>query len=147
MRLWHKDLIPYLPHQQLLGQWRECCLIAQTIDKRNTPNHIIVNRIMDYPLDHFLKYGGKVYQEGRNRGYDFDPAKFSALFPNRMLTMVNVGDDELFSNWHNERYLKQCLYNLQEKYDCGGIPEEEWVVIAHTFRDYFFSPLETDSVW
>lgn len=25
MRLWHKDLIPYLPRQQLLGQWRECC--------------------------------------------------------------------------------------------------------------------------
>nr|DAZ75898.1 MAG TPA: Pyrimidine dimer DNA glycosylase [Caudoviricetes sp.] len=22
MRLWHKALIPYLPKQQLLGQWR-----------------------------------------------------------------------------------------------------------------------------
>ena len=25
MRLWHKDLIQYLPDLQLKGQWRECC--------------------------------------------------------------------------------------------------------------------------
>ena len=27
MRLWHQDLIPYLPRQQLLGQHRECCAL------------------------------------------------------------------------------------------------------------------------
>jgi uncharacterized protein (TIGR02328 family) len=37
MRLWHKDLISVLPRQQLLGQWRECCLIARNIaEKRYT---------------------------------------------------------------------------------------------------------------
>lgn len=25
MRLWHEELIPLLPRQQLLGQHRECC--------------------------------------------------------------------------------------------------------------------------
>ena len=39
MRLWHKDLISVLPRQQLLGQWRECCLIARNIAEKNTPNH------------------------------------------------------------------------------------------------------------
>lgn len=29
-------------------------------------------------------------------------------------------------DWHNERYFLQCFYNLQEKYDCGGILEEDW---------------------
>lgn len=27
MRLWHKDPIPYLPHQQLVAQWRELGLV------------------------------------------------------------------------------------------------------------------------
>ena len=31
MRLWHKDLICVLPKNQLLGQWREVCLIAKEI--------------------------------------------------------------------------------------------------------------------
>ena len=31
-----------------------------------------------------------------------------------------------FTIWHNERYLRQCYYNLQEKYDCGLIKEREW---------------------
>lgn len=26
----------------------------------------------------------------------------------------------------NNRYLTQCFFNLQEKYDCGGITDEEW---------------------
>ena len=37
MRLWHKDLIYVLPRQQLLGQWRECCLIAKNIAEKGTP--------------------------------------------------------------------------------------------------------------
>ena len=36
MRLWYKYLIGVLPQKQLLGQWRECCLIAKNIaEKRN----------------------------------------------------------------------------------------------------------------
>ena len=29
MRLWHKDLLPFLPRQQLLSQLRECVAIAK----------------------------------------------------------------------------------------------------------------------
>jgi hypothetical protein len=31
---------------------------------------------------------------------------------------------DLFEGWHNDRYLLQCFYNLQEKYDCGGFTTE-----------------------
>ena len=51
MRLWHKDLIPVLPRQQLLSQWRECCCIARNIVENGTPNHILVNKILDYPIN------------------------------------------------------------------------------------------------
>ena len=31
MRLWHTDLIPVLPKEQLVGQWRELSAIAGSI--------------------------------------------------------------------------------------------------------------------
>lgn len=63
MRLWHKDLIPFLPDLQLKGQWRECALIADALAKNETPNHLLVNRITEYPSDHFYTYCIAVWSE------------------------------------------------------------------------------------
>ena len=123
MRLWHKDLIHVLPRQQLLGQWRECCCIAKNIAEKGTPNHILVNKIMDYPIEHFITYSHYIYKEICQRGYKADWTKFQKYSENRTLL---IEYDSLFKDWHNDRYLRQCFYNLQEKYDCGGISEEEW---------------------
>ena len=32
--------------------------------------------------------------------------------------------EDLFPGWHNDRYLEQCYFNLEEKYDCGGVAQE-----------------------
>ena len=63
MRLWHKDLVKILPTQQLTSQWRECCCIAKNISTNGTPNHLLVNKIMDYPVNHFIKYTNLVVSE------------------------------------------------------------------------------------
>ena len=122
MRLWHKYLIPYLPKQQLLGQWRECCCIARNININGTPNHILVNKIIDYPYSHMNTYAFAIYQEMIRRGHKCYWAKYDIWCINKVI--VDIG--EIFPNWHNERYLKQCFYNLQEKYDCGGITKSEY---------------------
>ena len=130
MRLWHKELIQVLPRQQLLGQWRECCAIAKNIHGKGTPNHLLVNRIMDYPLSHFLHYGWFVYAELQyRRGYDVEFFKFSRWINQGKVTGEYPFFEDIFSNWHNRRYLDQCYYNLEEKYDCGGITEDEWKAI------------------
>lgn len=121
MRLWHKDLIPYLPRQQLLGQWRECCAIRRNIEKNGTPNHVLVNKVTDYPAEHFNRYAFMVYTEMQERGYRSEWKRFSK---GQILLMVD--EQNMFKDWHNDRYLRQCLSNLQEKADCGAIPEEEW---------------------
>ena len=36
---------------------------------------------------------------------------------------------EVFPNKMNMRYLKQCYYNLEEKFDCGGVSIEEFELI------------------
>lgn len=136
MRLWHKDLIPYLPRQQLLGQWRECCAIARNISTNGTPNHVLVNKVMDYPVRHFWSYGHMIYDELKERGYMCDWRRFSIWFthlPDEDLMFVFPL--ELFPDWHNDRYLKQCLMNLQEKADCGAIPAEEWKKITDRWQE------------
>ena len=124
MRLWHWKLIPVLPKDQLLGQWRECCLIMKNISENGTPNHILVNPIMDYPMDHFYCYAAMVHDEMERRGYRSDWLKFNQWMMNG--TFNQVSGWRMFQNWHNHRYLVQCLANLEEKHDRGGISDQEW---------------------
>ena len=125
MRLWHKNLISVLPRKQLLSQWRECCAIAKSIKEKGTPNHILVNKVMDYPISHLWFYGYLVADEIAQRGYNCDFNKFEKYFDHNVY-LDTPTKSNLFLDWHNDRYLKQCYYNLQEKYDCGGITQEEW---------------------
>ena len=130
MRIWHKDLVPILPKKQLVGQWRELCAMSINMEILGTPNHILVNKIMRYPMTHFMTFCDLVKWNMTKYGYS----------PSR-LTINNIEDrigiamesyvpyDQLFDGWHNDRYLYQCISNLEEKYDCGGIPYEEWEVL------------------
>lgn len=132
MRLWHKDLIPYLPRLQLISQWKECCCIAKNLADMETPNHLLVNKVMNYPMQHFAIYTYQVLQEMRNRKYNISATSLQNFISNTFKACecfnndTNLIQSDIFSNWHTERYLKQCFYNLQEKYDCGGITTEEW---------------------
>lgn len=141
MRLWHKDLISVLPSKQLLGQWRECCAIAGNIKRLSFPNHILVNRIMDYHLSHFYKYCSLVSNEMYERGFNISDTAINKIMEitdqDIRMGIEFITTEELFSGWHNERYLKQCLYNLQEKYDCKGISESDWNTIKKVYNNYF----------
>lgn len=132
MRLWHKDLIPVLPDKQLLGQWRECCAIASNIANKGTPNHILVNKIMNYPLDHFYSYVVIVCCQMDIRGFKCDFRKFDKYIPFENINCISIED--VFAGWHNRRYLLQCIYNLQEKYDCDGIKDEDWSKLLKHFE-------------
>lgn len=138
MRLWHKDLIPYLPRKQLLGQWRECCAIAKSISEKGTPGHILVNKIMEYPMEDFFTYGMAVCAEMKKRGYG--PTQNAiADFTKHILDHDEKGAqyidlEEVFFLWHTHRYFMQCFYNLEEKYDCGGITQEEWNKILFLYK-------------
>lgn len=130
MRLWHKDLISVLPKNQLIGQWRECCAIAKAIAENGTTNHILINKIVDYPVDHFYTYCKLIELEMLNRNYKITSNSIQKIFRNPWYYINNI-----FPNWHNDRYLKQCYYNLQEKFDCGGVSEEDWIKIKNKFEE------------
>ena len=141
MRLWHKELITVLPDKQLLGQWRECCAIASNIKTFGFPNHALVNKIMDYKLSHFYKYCTLITSEMYDRGFNISDSAINKIIDitdqDVRMGVEFITNEELFSGWHNERYLKQCLYNLEEKYDCKIISESEWKKIDYVYNNYF----------
>lgn len=125
MRLWHKDLLSTLPRQQLVAQWRELSSIAGAIQKNGTPNHMLVNFVLDYPYDHFISYAFYLRQEMTRRGYrtmDSVWNKIVSLKEDYQLLPF----DEVYSEKMDMFYFKVCLWNLIEKVECGGITEEPY---------------------
>lgn len=113
MRLWHYQLIHYLPKSQLLAQWRE----LNSIFKKQ-PKHLLINYVYEYPKNDLKTYACIVIEEMKRRGYKIkNMANFEAYFGSKLLPAPI--DGKLFRNHHNFRYLQQCFYNLEEKYDRG----------------------------
>ena len=147
MRLWHKDLIYVLPRQQLVSQLRECVLIAKNIKELGKPNHILVNPIMNYPIDHFVKYVRDVISTMEVRGYRIKPETIEKIknYLNIKDFRNNIRKIDLFCGWHNETYFDICFYNLLEKFKCGGIPETEFKLVLdrYFFEKYINVPTES----
>lgn len=126
MRLWHIDLIPYLPKSQLLAQWRELNSIFKKQDK-----HILINYVYDYGKGYLYNYSRKVIEEMDKRNYKI---KSFVNFDNYFNTMVenkyfkrNHDFNNMFAE-HNNEYLTICYYNLKEKYLRGqkDFTKEVW---------------------
>ena len=134
MRLWHKDLIKALPREQLVAQWRELSAIAGNLSTKGTPNHILVNKILDYPRSHFISYALYVRQEMTRRGYRTMESLWTKISNTYDGSFELVRPEDLFPGWHNDRYLEQCYFNLEEKYDCGGVAQEWFEKIRNVFE-------------
>ena len=113
MRLWHYKLLPYLPDSQLVAQWRELNSIYKKQDK-----HILINYVYTYPKENLLLYSRMIIREIMKRGYKI---KSWENYNNYFKDISNgvVVDKNPFPNHHTDRYLEQCYFNLEEKYDRG----------------------------
>lgn len=126
MRLWHKDLIPYLPKQQLLGQWRELNSIFKLQNR-----HILINFVYDYSEAHLFNYSLLVINEMKKRNYKIKYENFNNYFDYEDTNYISF--DKIYFDKMNDEYLKICYYNLLEKYRCGGITQNEWNMIEERF--------------
>lgn len=125
MRLWHSSLIKVLPREQLVAAWRELSAISGSIQKNGTPNHLLVNFILDYDYDHFISYAYYVREEMTRRGYRTMNSvweKITSLKSNYTILPLEV----IYPEKMDTLYLNICYYNLYEKYLCGGIKQEDW---------------------
>ncbi|MEO4052536.1 pyrimidine dimer DNA glycosylase/endonuclease V [Solibacillus sp. CAU 1738] len=111
MRLWHTNLIPFLPKGQLLSQWRELNSIFAKEDK-----HILINYIYEYPKDDLYIYSEKIMEEMKARGYKIRTLdKMERYFAE----LGAVKEVTPFKLHHDDEYLEICYYNLKEKFIRG----------------------------
>ena len=114
MRLWHIDLIPYLPKSQLLAQWRELNSIFKKEDK-----HILINYIYNYPKEYLWEYTMALLIEIKKRNINIKSITNADNYfdgfgeiPSKILNFLRFAE-------HNNEYLTICYYNLREKYIRG----------------------------
>lgn len=122
MRLWHKDFISVLPREQLVAQWRELSSIAGAIQKNGTPNHVLVNFVLNYSYDDFISYAYYIREEMTHRGYrtmDSVWNKIISLKPDYKL----LSFEDVYKEKMDYTYFTICFWNLYEKILCGGIKE------------------------
>lgn len=86
---------------------------------------------MNYDGTYFSNYVFKVVEELKNRKIKYnkkylEEIKYFCWYPET--TKENYPE-------HNDRYLKQCYYNLQEKYDRGIITKEEFEKIENRVKE------------
>ena len=155
MRLWHYKLLPYLPELQFKGQLRELVAIMHDWRDRGATNHLLVNRVMEYPKDHLTSYFLRYNEEYRKRYgknidrniyweflnfADYEVEKdYKLSFANGAgIVSIRIVRN-IFPDWHNEEYLRICMANLYEKH-CFGIGKsritnEEWKRLYEGYKD------------
>lgn len=139
MRLWHYKLIPVLPNDMLVSQWRECIAIKRQWEK-GTLKHRLVSYVMDYDTSDFLAYVNQVVSELQKRNI-----KYQQKYVDELVQFthgwINLDKDFHYPE-HNFQYLEQCYYNLMEKYDRGIISDEEWSKIDDLYVDLLWEYLD-----
>lgn len=135
MRIWSKVLIPVLPTKQLKSMRYE---LGDMIKQYPNIKHSLVKFANNYDVAYLGQYFLLVNRQCIERSINT-----SAKYDNSILTKVmnnTIFKDEIY--WENytfkednARYLKQCYYNLQEKYDRGIIDKEEWKKIEEVCNE------------
>lgn len=112
------------------GEWRELNSIFKKQD-----NHILINFVYDCPKEHLMYYSNLIIAEFKKRGYKIKSFDNYNTYFKGVQAPVYIADCNLFNGKMGYRYLRQCLYNLQEKFDANGISEDEWLRIYNKFKN------------
>ncbi len=116
MRLWHKDLLPLLPSQRILGQHSEACGMRGNGWGRK---HATVDYVFDHPYSCLYHYHTLVMAEMQRRGYNVDKLWLEPSYRGKVVGEDKSSFTQIFEYCdypeHNDAYLAECLENLAEK--------------------------------
>lgn len=137
MRLWHYQLLPYLPDAQFKGQLRELVAIMHDWRDKGKTNHLLINRVMDFTPRNLTAYF-LMYEEEYRKRYAKSINRLTV-----MEFMAFCGETKLycepFKGWHNTEYLRVCMANLYEKYHFGlgksRVTIEEWKRLLEGYKE------------
>lgn len=136
MRIWSKRLIPYLPTKQLKALRYE---LGDMIKEYPEIKHSLVKFANNYDCIYLYQYFLNTCHELELRDIpmwaDYNE-NISELAISKSKVKGNVVKDDFTFTEDNNRYLKQCYYNLQEKYDRGIITKENFDLIENVVLFY-----------
>ena len=137
MRIWHNALLPYLPDAQFKGQLRELVAIMHQWRDKGATNHLLINKVMEYPRNELVKYFLRYEIEYRKR-YDRWLQNIWEQFRS-FGAVVHEKSESCFDDWHNKEYLRVCMANLYEKHFFGigksRITDEEWETLCRGYKE------------
>ena len=136
MRIWHYELLPYLPELQFKGQLRELVVIGKDLLKSGKTNHLLINKVMEYSEQELAGYFFKYAEEYKKR-YGKEPRiEIYVLFG---ILSGYTSKTPCFKNWHNKEYLRVCMANLYEKHVFGvgksRITDQEWKRLIDGYKE------------
>lgn len=138
MRLWSVDILEFLPDLQFRGQLREMMLILHQWRDEGKTNHLLINKVMEYPKNDFARYFvyyEALYHERYGKWLTKQCEEFKA-FDDTPLDKRSKG---VFTGWHNKEYLRVCMANLYEKHHFGigksRITDEEWETLCNGYKE------------
>jgi hypothetical protein len=159
MRLWHNDLLKYLPDRMIEAQYHTVINIMRQWRDTGIVKDKFVSRVTMYSKYELFKYFMTVFYERSLRNADsirdkielkietdiFDEfcifAEVALDNPSetKIRTMYDIHQNSIYRGWFDRGYLRVCMANLYEKYqyvdDKGSISEEEWVRICNGYNE------------
>lgn len=140
IRIWHYALLPYLPDAQFKGQLRELVAIMHDWRDKGTTNHLLINRVMDYPKEELTGYATLYLIEYECR---YGKRKSVGEF---LDFSDNLASTPPLRSWHNKEYLRMNMSNLMEKWKFGKgksrITDEEWQRLTDGYEQIVGEPYE-----
>ena len=140
MRIWHKDLLEFLPYHLIYEQYLDVQEIKSDIDVYSDIRDPLCKRIMEYSPEHFYTFCVDILVPELTKWkipYNYQTFEiksdwywYTKLDP----FMPTVDRDRLFDGWHTTRYLQQCILILEEMYDCKMIEYKDWFKIINGVR-------------
>ncbi len=118
MRLWHQDLIPYLPKDRVNGQHRECCGMR---GKGWGRRHSVVDYVFTYSIMRLYYYHMLIMKEAVDRGINIDPIWYDPNYRGKILGFdMNIDRHEPYPigkvyREHDDAYMVECIENLKQK--------------------------------
>jgi len=119
MRLWHEQLIPLLPRQQLLGQHRECCALRGLGWGKK---HLNVNYAFKYKMSFLYNYHISVMIEMLLKDMDVNASWINDKYRGLKCEKISSNDfctEECYPE-HDDIYLSENLHNLKYSLNSKG---------------------------
>lgn len=138
IRIWHYRLLPYLPDAQFKGQLRELVAIMRDWRDRGKTNHVLINKVMEYPKAELTFYFALYYRRYYERyGVNIKFPIYQEFVDFGCEDIDKCSDVPLFKDWHNQTYLDICMWNLYEKHLAVGksrVTDKEWARLCDGYK-------------